>query len=396
MVQKTHQLGVRTLAMAVLAAAALHAQTVLEDPKKIADARKLFDTLSGDTAGCEVLPIRPHFVFSLRVHAGYEVRLRQDQGQQWIMLTSITPLEGNDQPIYLSEVTHFPIGGVSGLGSKIEGSYWLGEGRYTAKFLMFDSRGDVCRKSWQIDARLSSGGVHVKAKPVGRVTILLHAASVLQKQTMLGKLDKAMLLDGIVALLDELPAASVRVVVFNLEQQRELFRQDGFTLEALPRVAQVLDAVQPATVDYRAAQNPAGPAEFLERLLNQEMQASDPSDAVIFLGSKSIYRAKPFPGFRLSPGAKQRFFYLVCEPTRFLLPRSSTLPGAGWSESGRGMALPPRFDPPDDLMWTNYGPNHAADSIQHTVGQLNGKTLQVDSTVSFAHAVAVIAHQSRP
>jgi len=375
--------------MAVLAAAALPAQTVLEDPKKIADARKLLDTVSGEDAGCEVLPIRPHFVFSLRVHAGYVVRLPQEQGQQqWIMLTSITPLEGNGEPRYFSDV--------SGLGSKIEGSYWLGEGRYTAKFLMFDSRGDVCRKSWKIDARLNSGGVHAKVKPVGRVTILVHAASVLQKQTMLGKLDKAMLLDGIVALLDELPAASVRVVVFNLEQQRELFRQDGFAVEALPQVAQVLDTVQPATVDYRVVQNPAGPAEFVERLLNQEMQASDPSDAVIFLGPKSIYQAKPSPGFHLSPGVKQRFFYLVCEPTRFLLPRSSTLSGAGWSESGRGMALPPQFDPPDDLVWTNYGPNYAADSIQHAVGQLNGKTLQVDSVVSFAHAVAAIARQSRP
>ncbi len=136
-----------------------------------------------------------------------------------------------------------PEGGVSGQESKIERSYWLGAGRYAVKFLMFDGLGDVCRKDWQIDARLNAGVSTFKpllapgngggsagtagvlalgAKPVDRLTILLHAASVLQRQTLLRPLDKMMLLDGIVALMEELPAHSVRLVVFNLEQRREL------------------------------------------------------------------------------------------------------------------------------------------------------------------------------
>jgi hypothetical protein len=423
------QVAIRTLAIGVLAATVVSGQTVLNDAKKIADAGKLFDTLRDDQSGCEVSPLKPHFIFSLRLQAGYVARLPlAHSGQKWVVLIRITAQEGNGIPVYLSDVAQFPGGGVSGQESKIEGSYWLGEGRYSATFLMFDSGGDVCRKDWQIDARLTSGvsefkailapgtvggslgpngGLALGAKPIDRLTILLHASSVLQRQTLLGPLDKAMLLDGMVALMEELPARSVRLVVFNLEQRRELLRKDGFTLEELPEVARILDALQPAAVDYSAVQNPGGTVHFVENLLNQEMHASEPSEAVIFLGSKSIYKSKPSPSFGLAPGVKQRFFYLACEPTRFLLPRSSTLSEGDWGAQGLAMGLPTPSPPggaiqpnapdnppnvPNDLVWKNYGPNAGADSIEYAVGQLKGKTLQVDSPVSFAEAVAKIVH----
>ncbi len=417
--------AIRTLAIGILAVAVAPAQTVLNDAKKIADARRLIDTLGGDQSVCEVSPLKPHFIFSLRMQAGYVVRLLpsrpQGQGQKWIVLTRITPQEGNGNPVYLSDVVQFPNSGV-GQESTIEGFYWLGEGRYAVKFLMFDSGGDVCREDWQIDARLNAGVSRFKpilapgtvagylgtegfpasgAKPVERLTILLHAASVLQRQTLVGPLAKAMLLDGLVALMEELPARSVRLVVFNLEQRKELLLKDGFTLEALPEVAPVLDAVQPAAVDYHAVQNPGGAVDLIENRLNQEMHASDPSEAVIFLGPRSIYKSKPSPKFGLPPGAKQRFFYLVCDPTRFLLPHSSTLSGGDWGAQGLAMGLPTpspwgaiQPDVPDNHVWKNYGPNAGADSIAYAVDRLKGKTLQVDSARSFADAVAEIVRLS--
>ena len=423
---RPRQVAIRTLAIGILAATTVPGQTVLNDAKKIADARKLFDTLGGHQSGCEVSQLKPHRIFSLRLQAGYVARLplaqSQGQGQKWIVLIRITPQEGNGIPVYLSDVAQFPEGGVSGQESKIEGSYWLGEGRYAVKFLMFDSRGDVCRKDWQIDARLNSevskfkpmlapgtvggspgteGVLALGAKPVDRLTILLHAASVLQRQTLLGPLDKMMLLDGIVALMEELPARSVRLVVFNLEQRRELLRKDAFTLEALPEVVRVLDAVQPAAVDYSAVQNPGGTVDFIENLLNQEMHASEPSEALVFLGPKSMYKSRPSAQFGLPPGTKQRFYYLMCEPTRFLLPRSSTLDGGDWGAQGLAMGLPGSLptvgihpDIPDDHVWKNYGPNAGADSIQYAVDQLKGRTVQVDSAASFAGAVAEIIRLS--
>ncbi len=420
------QAAIRILAIGSLAAAAAPGQTVLSDAKKIADAQKLLDTLGDDQAGCEVSQLKPHVIFSLRVQAGYVVRLplarSQSQGQKWIVLIRITPQGGNGIPVYLSDVAQFSEGGVSGLESKVEGSYWLGDGRYAVKFLMFDNRGDLCRKDWQIDARLNSGVSKFKPmlapgtvggsvgtagipasgdKPIDRLTIVLHAASVLQRQTLLSPLDKMMLLDGVVAVMEELPARSVRLVVCNLEQRRELLRKDGFTLEALPEVARVLDAVQPAAVDYNAVQNPGGAADFVEDLLNQEMHASAPSEAVVFLGPRSLYKNKRHPPFGLPPGTKQQFYYLMCDPTRFLLSRSSTLDGGNWGAQSLALGLPTtapwgaiQTDPPDNHVWKNYGPNTGADSIEYAVDQLKGKTMHVDSAGSFAGAVAEIIRLS--
>jgi len=293
---------------------------------------------------------------------------------------------------------------------------------------MFDDRGDACRREWQIDARLNSAVRNFKpilapgtvkgvlsdgearaagAKPVSHLTILLHAASVLQMQTQLGTLAKAMLLDATVALMDEMPARSVRLVVFNLEQQKEILRKDGFTLDALPEVAQALNGVQPATVDYSVLQHPGGTADFIENLVNQEVHASEPSDTVVFLGPRSIYKVKPSSSFALPPDAKQQFFYLVCEPTGIL--RTSSRSASGWGAQGLTMGFPPivhgettpQPDPtappilPDDVQWTNYGPNHGPDSIEYTVDQLRGKTVQVDSVESFADAVNRIVRLSR-
>jgi hypothetical protein len=416
--------ALRSLAIGILAVTAVSGQTVLNDPKKIADAQKLFETLRGEQLPCEVAQLKPHFIFSLRLQAGYVSRLpltlAQVQGQKWIVLTEITPKEGNGNPVYLSDVVQFPPGGNSSVEATVEGSYWLGEGIYSVRFLMLDARGDVCRKEWRIDARLDSGVRHLHSilapgtvggspgagvagaagsRPAGQVTILLHAASVLQMQTILSKLDTAMLLDSLVALMEEMPVRAVRLVVFNLEQQKELLRKDGFTLEALPEVAQVLNSLQPAAVDYRAVQKPGGAANFIENLVKQEIHASPPPSAVVFLGPKSIYKEKPSPNFGPAPGAKLQFFYLQSEPP--LLHRWSTL--SGWAGQGQAMGLPAPThggsatgpdDFPYDVRWTNYGPNKGPDSIEYSVNKLRGKTLVVNSVDSFAESVAKIARLS--
>jgi hypothetical protein len=413
------------LTVGFLAVTALSGQNVLNDPKKIADAQKLLDTLRGDEMRCEVSPKKPHFIFSLRLQAGYLVHVplteSQVQGQRWIALTRLTSKEGNGKPVYLSDVVQFPRGGNSQHEATVEGSYWLGAGRYAVQFLMFDERGDVCRNQWHVDARLNSGvrnftpilalgevaGNSVSevpapaVKPVGRLTILLHAASLLQKQSSLGDLDKAMILDAMVALMEEMPAVSVRLVMFNLEQQKELLRKDGFTIEALPEVARAFDAVQPATVDYSVLQNPTATVDFIQSLVKQEIHASEPPGAVVFLGPRSIYKDKPAPNIDLPPDARQRFFYLLWERP----PVGSGLV-FGPGQQGQVGQMGHSIDPFTGLRgpggsvsdWPtriNFGPNNGPDSIQYTVEQLRGKTLKVDSVESFANAVAEIVRLSR-
>jgi hypothetical protein len=415
-----------TLAIGLLTADIVFGQNILKDPQKIADARNFFATLEGKPAACEILPVKPHFLFSLRLEAGYVVRMPkplqlQAQNHKWILLTSITPQDNDSAPTYLAEIAQFSNSALP--EPEITGSYWLGEGRYAVKFLMFDAHGDVCRKDWQIDARLDPGTNKLKmilpagtvggragtapvsttASPqLNRVTILLHAASARQLQTVLSKLDKAMLLDGLVAFTEELPARSVRLVVFNLEQRKELFRQDNFTVASLPQVAKVLDAVQSSVVDYHALQNPHGTVDFIESLLNQEMRAAEPSEGVILLGPRSIFKDKPSPQFVLAQGTKPHFFYLVCEPTHVPPARSLTSSASSWGLENLAMGVPQFFaagmaeaqnTTTYDHGWTNYGPNQGRDSLEYAVSQLSGKTLHADSVDTFTKAIAAIARQ---
>jgi hypothetical protein len=395
------------LAIGLAALTLASAQTMLTDPKKIADAQELFKTLEDSQSGCQVALVKPHFMFSLRLQAGYIIQpAPADSPAKWIVLTKITPQNKGGKATYLAEVMSLTAGdGVP----PIEGSFWLGKGRYTVDFLMFDAFGDVCRRQWQIDGRLNFPATNFKptlapgavadnfpeiklpgtARRIGRLTILLHAASLLQNQTTLLERDRALLLDATAALMQETAARSVRIVAFNLEQQKELFRNENFTFAALPDLARSLGAVQPVTVDYSSLQNHANTADFMQTLVLRELEASAPADAVVFLGPRSIYRDKPRVTWEPPHQLRTRFFYLLLDRLRY----SNGI-------SVGNLQMPPFRGAPvmQDLApipWReNVGPNNGPDSIQYAVSKLGGITLTVDSVASFAEAAAKVAHVS--
>ncbi|HTX39458.1 MAG TPA: hypothetical protein VME43_30780 [Bryobacteraceae bacterium] len=402
------------------------AQGVLDTPRQIADARKLLDSFRGHPVHCDVVPIEPRFNFTLRLQAGYVGRVspKLQEGRQWVVLVRVKP-RGDGTPVYLSDVVRLPAGGISGWAGDFSGSFWLGEGRYAVKWLMFDGDGDVCRKEWSIEARLKSqerrihpllppntvagvawGGVQAAGSTphAGRLTILLHAASLRQGKSVLGTPAEGLLLDALLALMEEMPAGRVRLVVFNLDQQKELWRREGFTLQAMPEVAKALEET-PVAVDYRVLQNPGGVLDLIEGLANREMHAAEPSEAVVFLGPHSLYNGKPSAGFARPAGAKQRFFYLSWANTEarrgFVAggPASGgPMPNGGGmgAQERMAMGLPP-FSPEGVPAGTiprvrpaSVRPNHGPDSIEYTVDQLGGIAFKVDSPDSFAGAVAEI------
>jgi hypothetical protein len=79
----------------------------------------------------------------------------------------------------------------------------------------------------------------------------------------------------------------VRLVVFNLDQQKEIFREEHFHSDQMSAVSQAVFDLQLATVDYRQLQNPAGSPDLLERLAKEELREKDRSDAVVFLGPRT-------------------------------------------------------------------------------------------------------------
>ena len=405
----------RLVGAGLLAATAACAQTVLDNPGKIADARKLLDTFRGQPVRCDVFPIKPQFNFTLKLQAGYSSHVPQTQspaeGQKWIVLARVTPKNGSGNPVYLSDVVQLPSappGGGRDNEAEVNGFFWLGEGRYDVKLLLFDGSGNTCRKEWQIDAHLSadertaapvfapgtvegiswSGARATAPKPgVGRLTVLLDVVA--ESRTS----DQILVIDGLAALMDQLPARSVRLVLFDLTEQKEIFRRDGFTAEALPEVAKAVEAVQFEPVDYRVLQNPGGGVDLIEHLVNLEIHSPEPSDAVVFLGARSAYDAKPSPSFGLPPGARQQFFDVLCLPKMRGVPAGFAAP-AGGRRYGPPLGTPSRGGPLGrgiDRSSTGNPPNSGRDSVESAVDQLGGKILMADSPESFAAAVAEIA-----
>lgn len=413
----------RLTAVGLLAVTGVTWQGVLDAPKKIEDARTLLDSFRGDPLRCDVSALQPRFSFSLRLRSGYfwHLPLRESDlaGQKWIVLTEVTPKDGNRNPVYLSDVVQFPNRGDIAPEARA-GHFWVGEGHYAVKFLMLNESGRACRAEWQIDARLSSNerkiapllapntvaGVSwsVAAHTGGttptnnsRLTILLNAAG--EIRTM----DQVLLMDALTALSDELQARSVRLVLFDLTQQRELFRQDRITPEVLAEAAKAIRAVQFEPMDLRALQRSGGAVDLIENLANLEIRSAEPADVVVFLGLPSLYKGKPSASFGQPQGAKPQFFYVICPPARF---QRSYAPG--FMED---LGLPVDFGIPQPVIGT-AGPGagdparlpsgipkpatHGPDSIEYAVRQLGGKIVKPDSPQSFAKAVAEITRQLGP
>jgi hypothetical protein len=151
----------------------------------------------------------------------------------------------------------------------------------------------------------------------------------------------------------------VRLVVFNLDQQKTLLRQDAFTPAALDRVAQVLNGAELGLVDYHVLQNPHGHVDFLASLMNQELRAEEPSDVVVILGPETRYADKLPPAALEDPtGAAPQFFNLRFGP--YL----------------RGGSLP--------------------DSISLATAKVKGKTMIIRTPADFAKAIEQIERRGAP
>jgi hypothetical protein len=261
------------------------------------------------------------------------------------------------------------------------GFYLLGEGRYDVAWKLMDDTGRVCRKNWKIDAKLKHGEGMVKVAlppatvadfslrgaprapqpqddaPAIRLTILMHASPVSPRRTRLSGRDRVMLLGTLSSLLDRLPVRSVRLVVFNLDQQKELYRDESFEQQSIGRVAESIATVELGKVDYQVLQNRGGHLDLLADLIHGEFNAGTPSDVVLFLGPMSRFFDKmPSEELERPPGAATRFYYLQYRP---MFPQDSAFP----------------------------------DVITRAVTKLKGKTLVIRSPGDFAKAIEQVEHK---
>jgi hypothetical protein len=331
--------SMRTLLMLLLGGTAAMGQFVIP-PSRIPESLRRFEPVAGEKElRCEVVPLHPSLTFGFRFQAGYLVRVPMNQyfgpGHQWAILTRITPEGGS--PTFLGTRMRLPDVPVTKVEMEVGGGYLLGEGRYRATWVLYDESGRVCRKEWPIEARRSHHDRNVKLAmapntvtgfsrivrdrrntddaPPFRLTILMHAAPMSPRRQRLGARDSVMLLGTLSSLLDRLPARDVRLVVFNLEQQREIFRQEDFKIERMEQVSQAIDGLQLQTLDYHVLQNRKGHVDLLAEMVNKELTADTSPDVVVFLGPLAR-QVDHFPEHLLATtqGTAPRFFYLQYRP----------------------------------------------------------------------------------
>ncbi len=107
----------------------------------------------------------------------------------------------------------------------------------------------------------------------------------------------------------------MRLVIFNLDQQKELFRDDQFTPEEFSRASQSMNGLELQLIDYDILKNRRGHVDLLAHLVNHELKAREPSDAVIFLGPSTRYLDKiPTASLEEQATGGPRFFYFQYKP----------------------------------------------------------------------------------
>jgi hypothetical protein len=231
----------RTMIVAMFVRLAL-AQSVTP-PEKLPKAVRDFGpgTARGELP-CAVEVLQPELNFASRFQAGYVVRAPMNAysggGHHWSVVFSVTPREGSGQPVLFSDSIDLPDGASADATEEVHGLFLLGEGHYHVKWSMLDDLGRVFRKEWDLEAKAT--GKERITLPSGtagdlawRSAAEAPASAYAQRVTLLVNVSRTVgypwttLLAVLDPLVERLSAASVRLVVFDLPQQRELFREDG-------------------------------------------------------------------------------------------------------------------------------------------------------------------------
>jgi hypothetical protein len=377
---------IRFVTTGILLCAAAHGQYRV-NPEQLSQSMRNMEWRPDDQPlNCSVSAIKPALNFGFRFQAGYIVRVPMGQyrgkGHRWSILTRVTP-EGGRPTYFLARYGLPEIPPRTNTELEVGGGYLTGEGEYTVSWKLQDETGRVCRKQWSFKAKRSRSENKVRvamepntvvalsnwmaggrramddAAPL-RLTVLMHAAPTSPRRTRMTARDRFLLLGTLSSLLERLPTRSVRVVVFNLDQQKELYRKDAFAADGFNDVSQALDSLELGLVNYQVLQNDRGHVELLRDLVNQEVGAPQRSDVVLFLGPMARYFDKiPDTAFDKPVAGSPRFFYFQYRSP--VMRMQATFP----------------------------------DVIHSAVSKLKGKTVIIHSPGDFAKGIDQVEHLNR-
>jgi hypothetical protein len=396
---------VRFLFVGLFGALVCFGQMVVE-PDKVPAVQKEFEHRPGEVSlACTVTPVKPAIDFSFRFHSGYTANIPLKQysgsGHGFVVLVKVTPDDNAHQPVYLSSAAKLPDVPKSNDEIEAGGSYLLGEGSYTVDLLLFDDAHRTCRSHWVTEVKLAHTERNIRLRippssvwavsstnipePVKnaatgsrslRLTVLLNAAPVHARGTVISPDDRELLLGSLASLIEQLPSASIHLVVFNLDQQKKIFSDERFTTANLEKIGEAMDQLELASVKYDVLQNTTGHFSLLAGLVKDELKDQERSDAIIFFGPASHYvDAIPKSLLEEPPGPIPEFFYLQLRPvvhlSRLTQPMRPPMQRRG---------LPPQGFP--------RGGGELPDVIESVMKRLHGKTFKVRTPGEFATAIS--------
>ena len=392
--------------------------------QQIGSADKLAPVLSAVDAGqrhnslpCSVQFTQPKLNLAFRFQAGYSARVPLDSymgaEHRWRIVFRVTPANG--QPAYFVDTIDLPPPQERGFDAINSGLFFTGEGHYDVQWSMWDDLDRVCRKEWSFDAHRSKsehdlkvamppgtvGDLSWQAAPPGegavaksrRITILLNAALPLTKQAQPAKGEWTTLLTILSSLLERMPEADFRLVVFNLDQRQELFSKDSFTAADLSGIANAADATGRWKIESQTLQNPNGAWDLIGNLVSGETHGMPSPDTIVFLGL-------PEAGIGAMPVALQprdrssapRFAYLLYSLSTGNPPGfsgrfgadagTSKFSGGGRSgNAGAGLAIGRSYPNPSE-----------SDPIEQLVRSRSGKTIIFSSPDELDKAITDLRH----
>lgn len=354
----------------LLAVAPILAQQMLdpanpETPKLMRQIDNLLESNKPDTLSCDLREIDPWLNFAFRWHAGYRVEFPLGQfppepsGVRVVF--RVKPVSG-DGGYYFWQDFNIPAGARAPRQyGRVNGGYFLGEGNYEVAWMMLDGNGRSCRKRWDVKLALNGeqrrtahflppktaapivltweGAAGSTVRPY-RIAVILHVSPIFPRSTRITAVDESFLLTMLTSLLEETPFRETSVKAINLNQQREIFSTTELDPFSFENLMESMRKLQLGAIDIDQYSNPDGGAELLARLVNDEVAAEEPPDAIVFIGPNNRHTRK-FPSglIESTSGKKPLFFYLHLDYYARRFPWSDTIQRLTKSQHGKTFTI---------------------------------------------------------
>lgn len=344
---------------------------MVTNPDRVPERLRNFEAAPGRLP-CRVEPIKPSLNLGFHFQTGFFARISMNQNSDrahwWTSVLRVTPEEQEREPVWLVSRYRVPAGPLKGT-AEVVGAYLVGEGRYRVDMVLADGQRQLCHASWNVRAKLSRKARAVRpGLPPGtvddislrrrrimgpedagaryEVAILMHAAAMSPNRVHLRNQDRMVLMSALSSMLERLPVRKVRLTIFNMDKQQELYHADELTGRTFREAVDALNGLETGIVNYSTLMNRGGHLDLLSELVQRELASERPPDAIIFLG-----------------------------------------PVARWDDKMSEELLPDRARPVFYVQLRSWNPHWQGDAITRMVRKLGGQTKAVYSPDDFAVAI---------